>query len=82
MRKDVFIRWRKYIFDAIKIQRSRRKCKYINNEQQQRVSEIIHGKGTNLRDGKGGNSSDGQFERKMKMCDPVIPIALHQVKLI
>lgn len=138
MRKDVFTRWRKYIFDAIKIKRSRRKCKYgwhfewhfrhgkrkqqttdtvwfktgvdeqlisektghkstairsykrTKNEQQQRVSELIHGKGGNLSDGKGGNSSDGkggnsrdgQCEKRWKCAIPVIPIAVHLVKLI
>lgn len=47
-----------------------RSYKRKNNEQQLRVSGVIHGKGGNSSDGKGGDSSDGQCEKKMKMCDP------------
>ena len=67
-------------------------------KQQQRVSEIVHwkggnssdgkggnlsdGKGGNLSDGKEGNSSDSQSEKGWKCAIPVIPIAVHLVKLI
>lgn len=62
------------------------------------MSEIIHwkrgnssngkggnssdGKGGNSSDGKEGNSSDGQCEKRWKCAIPVIPIAVHLLKLI